>query len=99
MKTVPKGFKIPYNFVFSNENIIIYALLKPINNYPLTNVDGEIDVANFHECVKDAIEAKSNVCEQYSFSIAGALNFLADALKGIAEIYDYTTSTERCVVI
>lgn len=99
MNTIPKGFKIPYNFVLRNQNIIICTLLKPANDYPFANVDGGIDVANFQECVNDAVEAKAEECKHISFTVLAFLNFIQNALKGIAEIYDWTFHTKRCVVI
>lgn len=99
MQTIPKGFTVPYNFVLSHQNIIIYTLLKPVNDYPLTNINGEIDISNFQECVQDAIEAKAEECKQFSFTVLAFLNFLNNALTGIAEIYDWSSHTERCVVI
>lgn len=95
--------QIPYKFYFSHEGMHVYALLTPIDDYPLQNVDGHFDLSNFYNCVEDAIMAeieRLGADEQfYANNIAEALEFLEQALCGIAKVIYFDIENAKQIVL
>lgn len=94
---------IPYRFLFGQENIVIYALLVPADNYPLTNVDGYEDLSNFYNCVEDAIMSEVDrigAQEQfYADTKEEAIEFLEQALCGIASLILFDMDSAKRLII